>query len=141
MIYRIEIEYNNGYRCCCSRSWEYEVEVETIEEALAYVPRDLRDRPDYCCGKVGQSTYPLEQEVESVRVKDATGEEVASGYTRWSHGFGKPGIRGHAYKYTLWSGFRPDGQFRSIYKGHGGEEVADVTWEELAERTRGVSDE
>lgn len=130
-MYRIEIEYDNGYRCCCSRSWDYGVEVETLVEALAYVPRDLRERPDYCCGKMGNSTFSLEQEVRQVTVTDPEGTEIAGGWTRWSHGFGKPGVRGHAYKYTMWSGFRPDGRFESIYKGHGGDEVTGMTWEEL----------
>ena len=120
-MYLVEIEYSNGYRCCCTRSWDHTEQVATLDEALAFVPIELIN------GETLQ--FNGDMEVRSVTVTDeATGEEIASGQAHWSYG----GLRGSRYAYTLWSVYRPEGHTQTVYDG--ARRRVDKEWDEcLAE--------
>jgi len=115
VAYIVTKESSNGYRCsCCRHSWEDTDWYDTLEEALEALPVEMIATGDY--------------ELTEVEIKDgATGEVVAWGRMDWSTGYGKYS----GYKYTRWSGYRPDtGEFDYI-EDQGGKAVTDKTWNEL----------
>jgi len=119
MAYQIEITYSNGYRCgCCARDWEYNEEVDTLEEALERVPIDLVD---------GQPLmFNGDMEVTKVSVTDPEGEEIAFASALWSQGYG----RYSGYSFTRWGGYRPDsGGFESVYDS--GRKRVEQSWSEV----------
>ena len=128
MAFDIEVTYSNGYRCCCTRSWEYNESKDTLEEALAFVPIELVD------GEPLQ--FNGDMEVTEVEVVDTdSGEKVAWARAQWSQGYG----RGSGYAYTKWTGYRPDtGKFEVVYNGK--TQKLDETWDQviahLAEKKR-----
>lgn len=107
MAYIVQTTTNNGYRCgCCYRSWEDTKIVDTLEEALEYVPTELE-------------TDALGGELEEVEVKDgATGELIAWGRLSYPRG-----RKADLYKASRWSGYRGDEKFDS----HSDEEWKEIT--------------
>lgn len=100
MSYIVKRDLNNGYRCgCCKYSWDDVEVVDTLEEALAFVPVENDGKGDSV--------------LDEVEVTDgADGEMIAWG--RMS----RPYLgRSYDYQATRWTGYRPDtGSFESCTK-------------------------
>lgn len=122
MAFDIEVTYSNGYRCCCTRTWEYNESKDTLEEALQLVPVELVDGDPL--------QFNGDMEVTEVEVVDTdSGEMVAWARAQWSQGYG----RGSGYKYTRWTGYRPDtGKFEIVYSGQS--KKIEETWDQVLAR-------
>lgn len=121
MSYSIDIRVSNGYRCsCCERSWDLDtLWVDSLEEALLYVPLDLADND--------KIPFNGDSEVVEVTVIDgATGEREAWGITLWSSGYWKYS----GYEFACWRGWRPDaGSFQQVYSGRN--KIEGKTWDQV----------
>lgn len=111
MAYHVEKTFNNGYRCCCHRTWESDEWLEDRAAALAEVPREHKHS---------------DGELEKIEVRDGTtGEVIAQGQLEWCGG------RGYMYNHYRWSGYIDDEPFEDIHGAKPGE-----TWVMLASRVR-----
>lgn len=117
MAFSITRTLHNGYRCSCCRS-EYEgapTWVPTLEEALQELPLTMPEESD------DGGLYAIE-------VTDgATGEKVAFGKMYWSTGYG----RSSAYKFSCWSGYRPDSGAFEVLQSRDGHDLTGKTWQEV----------
>jgi hypothetical protein len=125
MAFHVTVSYSNGYRCsCCSQTWDNTEWCDTLEEALTQIPTELVDGQPH--------SFNGDAEILSIKVVDgATAEKVAWGSVHWSQGYGKYS----GYKYTCWSGYRPDtGAFEAVYDG--GRQRIGRSWHEVTEELR-----
>lgn len=114
-MYVVTKDMTNGYRCsCCSSSWDDTDWYDTLEEALDELPVEPLSTGDI--------------EMTEVEIKDgSTGEVVAWGKMHWSSGYGKYS----GYKFTCWTGYRPDtGEFERITDKQG-KVIEGKTWKQI----------
>ena len=112
MAYHIETVRNNGYRCCCRRTWEDSYWEDEKVDALGYL------EPTHKSGDC---------ELEEVNITDgATGEVIGEG--RLIYGY-MGGGRGSNYSAQVWRGHIDDVPFEEIKGGRLGE-----SWSELTNR-------
>jgi hypothetical protein len=114
-MYIVTRESTNGYRCSCCVSYFDDTDwYDELEDALFEVPTT--------------NTGTADHELLEVEVKNGEdGEVVAWGKMRWSSGYGKYS----GYRFTCWSGYRPDtGEFEHITDKQGNV-VEGKTWKQV----------
>jgi len=98
MAYIVQKKYFNGYRCsCCYNSWESTKIVDSLEEALSFVPLENDGDNEFDCV------------LEKVEIRDGnSGEIIAYGQLSWPQFGGYSGS-----KATRWYGNRNGTPFDS----------------------------
>lgn len=127
MSFHVTKTWNNGYRCCCHRTWVTTKEFPTLEAAMKEFPLEWP-------GREGDEGMLGDIELEEVLLEGPLKPEDAEFHTliakatlSWIH------ARGYNYRYSAWHGFYmlPDGTDETFYKEYGIPEGK--TWDGLRE--------